>query len=296
MRTLLALAACLAGVTLPAASALADAATGGTAPSRAGSPTATTESVGTGAANPVSGQAAQQAWQQLGTAAARQLGRRVLHRGTRGADVRVLQRVLSELLYRIRVSGTFDTTTQRTVVRFQRQRNLAADGQVGPQTVRALRVAHAALYTPPPQTTAPAGAWVFPIRGPHDYGTAINRYGAPRGDHTHQGQDVLADCGLPLVAAHGGQVVGSGAGGAAGYYLAVHTLDTPYDYFYAHLLHHALVAEGQSVSAGQLVGYVGETGDATACHLHFELWQGQWWNGGHTIDPLPFLRTWDRAG
>jgi murein DD-endopeptidase MepM/ murein hydrolase activator NlpD len=38
---------------------------------------------------------------------------------------------------------------------------------------------------------------------------------------------------------------------------------------------------------------VGETGDATACHLHFELWQGRWWAGGHTIDPLPFLKAWD---
>ena len=137
--------------------------------------------------------------------------------------------------------------------------------------------------------------WTFPIRGAHNYGDAADRYGAPRDGHTHAGQDILASCGLPEVAARAGKVIDAGYGGSAGYYIAVHTLDTPYDYFYAHLRQYALVRQGQSVTAGQLVGYVGETGDATACHLHFELWQGAWWNGGHTIDPLPFLRAWDRT-
>jgi murein DD-endopeptidase MepM/ murein hydrolase activator NlpD len=54
------------------------------------------------------------------------------------------------------------------------------------------------------------------------------------------------------------------------------------------------VSAGQTVSTGQLVGYVGETGDAVGCHLHFELWDGPWWNGGQTIDPLPFLKAWDK--
>jgi murein DD-endopeptidase MepM/ murein hydrolase activator NlpD len=137
---------------------------------------------------------------------------------------------------------------------------------------------------------------VFPIRGRHDYGDASDRYGAPRGDHRHAGQDVLAACGTQLVAARGGKVVGSGYGGGAGNFVAVHTLDTRYDYFYAHLRDTPMVREGQSVQAGQTVGYVGATGDAYGCHLHFELWDGPWWNGGKTIDPLPFLKAWDRAG
>jgi len=36
-----------------------------------------------------------------------------------------------------------------------------------------------------------------------------------------------------------------------------------------------------------------QTGDATGCHLHFEYWQGDWFGGGHPIDPLPFLKAWD---
>ena len=43
---------------------------------------------------------------------------------------------------------------------------------------------------------------------------------------------------------------------------------------------------------GQQIGIVGQTGDATACHLHFELWLGKWYRGGHAVDPLPYLQTY----
>ena len=63
-----------------------------------------------------------------------------------------------------------------------------------------------------------------------------------------------------------------------------------------HLREHALVDEGDRVYTGQPLGYVGDTGDATACHLHFEMWtQPGWYKGGHPIDPLPSLKRWERA-
>lgn len=293
MRSLVALVALVATLAIPAA-ALADGATGGTTPD-SGSSAVPGASGGGSQPSSSSAQAAPASWTALGTAASRQLGRRELRRGMRGADVRVLQQLLAELKYQLRASGVFDSTTLVAVKQFQRRSHLGADGRVGPRTVRALRGAHAALHAVPAaaQPAVSADGWAFPIRGAHNYGTAINRYGAPRSGHTHQGQDVMANCGLPLVAARGGTVVAAGAGGDAGNYLAVHTTDTPYDYFYAHLRSLALVREGQTVTTGQLVGYVGETGDATACHLHIELWQGRWWAGGHTIDPLPFLKAWD---
>ena len=63
-----------------------------------------------------------------------------------------------------------------------------------------------------------------------------------------------------------------------------------------HLRAPALVDAGDRVRTGQLLGYVGRTGDATACHLHFEMWTAPgWYDGGHAFDPLPSLMAWDKT-
>ena len=55
-------------------------------------------------------------------------------------------------------------------------------------------------------------------------------------------------------------------------------------------------AAGQAVAAGQELCLAGHTGDATAPHLHFEMWVGGWYApGGHTIDPLPYLEAWEHG-
>lgn len=134
----------------------------------------------------------------------------------------------------------------------------------------------------------------FPILGPHDYGGAGGRFGAARSGHTHQGQDVMADCGLPLVAARGGRVQYAGYEGNAGNYIVIDGRGTPYDFAYMHLAQPSPLRAGEAVRTGQPIGVVGETGDATACHLHFEVWTPPgWYEGGSPIDPLPFLKQWD---
>jgi hypothetical protein len=135
---------------------------------------------------------------------------------------------------------------------------------------------------------------VFPVRGRHDYGTNVNRFG-PISGRGHRGQDVLAACGTPLVAARGGRVKVNSFQGAAGNYLVIDEAGSRFDHAYLHLRERGLVREGERVRTGQLIGYVGTTGSSTACHLHFELWDGPWWDGGRPIDPLPSLRAWDRA-
>jgi murein DD-endopeptidase MepM/ murein hydrolase activator NlpD len=50
------------------------------------------------------------------------------------------------------------------------------------------------------------------------------------------------------------------------------------------------------VRTGQPIGFVGDTGDADGCHLHFEMWSGPgWYTGGSPFDPLPSLQAWDRV-
>ena len=60
-----------------------------------------------------------------------------------------------------------------------------------------------------------------------------------------------------------------------------------------HLRDVALVKTDDRVVTGQPLGFVGDTGSASACHLHFEIWtEPGWYNGGSPVDPLPILRTW----
>jgi hypothetical protein len=134
---------------------------------------------------------------------------------------------------------------------------------------------------------------VFPISGPHTYGQG---FGAQRSGHTHEGQDVMADCGLPLVATQAGTVKFAGSQALAGNYVVLSAADGSADYVYMHLRDPALVKKGDSVVAGQPIGFVGRTGDATACHLHFEMWPAPgWYTGGQAVDPLPSLKAWDVA-
>ena len=134
----------------------------------------------------------------------------------------------------------------------------------------------------------------FPVRGAHDFGQEMARFGAGRSGHTHQGHDVFAACGTPLVAARGGVVRFESFQARAGNYVVIDGDGTDHDYAYMHLQAPALVDRGDQVVTGQRLGNVGDTGAASGCHLHFELWTGPgWYEGGEPIDPLPALRAWD---
>ena len=132
---------------------------------------------------------------------------------------------------------------------------------------------------------------VFPVRGAHTYGDG---FGAQRNGHSHQGVDVMAHCGVPLVAARGGVVKYKGTHTAAGNYLVIDGTQTGIDNAYMHLREPSALKKGDTVRTGQTIGFVGRTGDASACHLHFEEWSAPgWYTGGHAIDPLPDLKAWD---
>jgi murein DD-endopeptidase MepM/ murein hydrolase activator NlpD len=158
--------------------------------------------------------------------------------------------------------------------------------------VRSNRAPRKLTIKAPP--VAPPGSGVFPVRGPHDFGGPGARFGAPRSGHTHQGQDITAACGTPLVSAMTGTVQYAGYQSAAGNYIVIDNNGNETDFVYMHLAYPATVRTVYApVAAGQQIGVVGATGDASGCHLHFEYWQGDWWGGGQPIDPLPYLQAWD---
>lgn len=130
----------------------------------------------------------------------------------------------------------------------------------------------------------------FPIRGRHSYGDGI---GAGRG---HRGQDVFAKCGTRLVAARAGRVQAKAYHSAAGNYVVIDGKKTSMDYVYMHLLRPASVHEGARVKTGETIGRVGETGNASGCHLHFELWSGPgWYEGGEFMPEVTrYLKKWDK--
>jgi murein DD-endopeptidase MepM/ murein hydrolase activator NlpD len=147
-----------------------------------------------------------------------------------------------------------------------------------------------------PAQSVAAGA-VFPVAGAHSFGSPENRFGAAREGHIHEGQDVLTAEGTPVLAPMAGTIVSTSyQAGAAGYYAVEHTT-VGFDFFFAHCEASSFaVSAEQAVTAGQALCKAGQTGDATAPHLHFEIWVGGWQaTGGHPIDPLPYLEAWERG-
>lgn len=213
---------------------------------------------------------------------------RVMRTGMAGTDVLKLQRHLVQLQLPASPDAVFGPATRKAVVGFERSRKIPVDGVV--QRKEAKRIQAAAK-----RKRVASGPYIFPVAGPHTFGGPDAVFGAPRGDHTHQGQDVLAACTTPLVAAQGGTVrANTFQATGAGYYMVIKGSLNGEDYMYAHMSGPGAFAVGTGVAAGQQIGTVGATGDATGCHLHFEIWTVPgWYLGGYPYDPLPQLQAWD---
>jgi murein DD-endopeptidase MepM/ murein hydrolase activator NlpD len=135
----------------------------------------------------------------------------------------------------------------------------------------------------------PRPPMVFPVRARADFGEADARFGAARGGHVHEGQDVFAPAGTPLVAIREGLIVETGDDGGRGNYVAIWSRDVRRTFVYLHMLHPSRVRVGERVRRAQRVGSVGCTGSCWGDHLHLEVRRGRGTTGG-ALDPLPLLR------
>jgi hypothetical protein len=157
-----------------------------------------------------------------------------------------------------------------------------------------------ATPTPKPRITTPSWKkrllskrFVFPVGGKTTIGGPFGSFRADTG--SHEGNDLFADFGTPVVAVADGVVANVGSLPISGNRLWVYA-DGGDQFFYAHLASFAPAAvNDRHVEAGTILGYTGNTGDAepTPPHLHFEIHP----DGGKAVDPNPFLVVWQkRAG
>ena len=137
--------------------------------------------------------------------------------------------------------------------------------------------------TTPADPPIPGG--VCPVAGPVSFS---DTWGAPRsGGRSHQGVDMIAARGTPVVAIYEGTIyrITTGALGGLSVWLRTANSDR---FYYAHLDSYGDISVGKQVAQGFVVGYVGTTGNAPAFlpHLHFEYHPG----GGAAVNPYPLVR------
>jgi murein DD-endopeptidase MepM/ murein hydrolase activator NlpD len=202
-------------------------------------------------------------------------------------------------LVRVSTGKVVDRILRRQVTPFAKHRArwhaAKTNGSPAPAGEYELRVARVGEQGEPGSRLR-AYPFDFPVRGTHDYGGAMQRFGAPRsGGRVHQGQDIFSPCGTREVAARGGKVQAEGYDpNLYGYWLVIDGRGTRTDYRYAHLEAATPLREGHHVRTGETIGHVGRTGNArtVGCMLHFEEWPDGWENGS-PVDPLPDLQRWD---
>jgi biotin carboxyl carrier protein len=178
--------------------------------------------------------------------------------------------------------------------------SVSAHDHRGATLVRAAHSSGEASLTvtapPAPAAKTPADGAIFPVDGPHNFGGPENVFGAPRDGYLHQGQDILTAEGTLVVAPLAGTILTTSYQEAGAGYYAVQETVIGFDFMFAHCEADSLtVSAGQAVTAGQVLCRAGQTGDATAPHLDFEMWVGGWQAAtGHPINPLPYLEAWER--
>ena len=214
-----------------------------------------------------------------------------LQRGsTNSADVKLLQQALVKLGYMTQAQmntgpGTFGPATEAALKNFQKANGLTADGIYGTNT-RNKMVSLGA-------TVGSGGGTTSKISNPLKSYTRVSSEFGMRNGKMHNGIDLAAPKGTPIYAAADGVVVGvvkgitreqnASDGGGYGNYVIIQHKDGTFSTLYAHCSK-VDVSKGQEVKQGQKIGEVGNTGNSSGNHLHFEVRQN-----GTAVNPRNYI-------
>jgi murein DD-endopeptidase MepM/ murein hydrolase activator NlpD len=176
----------------------------------------------------------------------------------------------------------------------------ALSGQLTPPEPPANGIPLPPLGSSPPPGSHPklrGGGYVFPVFGPYSF---VDTFGAPRGDVSggwHHGDDIFAPLGAPILAVATGTVFSVGWNDVGGYRLWLRDR-VGNQFYYAHLSAYSpLAVNNAHVQAGDVLGFVGNSGDAqgTPYHLHFEVHPAQYLGYGYNgaVDPTGYLLEWE---
>jgi murein DD-endopeptidase MepM/ murein hydrolase activator NlpD len=154
---------------------------------------------------------------------------------------------------------------------------------------------------PAPEVTArlTQGGYVFPVFGPAAFGDTFGAFRADVAGKWHHGEDLVAPMGTPILAVADGTLFSIGWNDVGGWRLWLRDAGAN-EFYYAHLSAYSpLAVAGRRVKAGDVLGFVGDSGDAEGGlpHLHFEIHPVELLRFGYdgAVAPYPFLIAWRRA-
>ena len=204
-------------------------------------------------------------------------------RGQTSENVRTLQNALINSGIEVKggADGVFGVATSVAIGKFQSAQGINVTTALDAPTAAALGLIPSLAELGLPTLQA------FPVQGRCGF---TDSWQAPRpGGRKHEGVDIIGARGLAIYAVADGVITKMLTGGAlSGNSIRLTIADGPY-FFYAHLDGFAAgISAGQSVRAGQIIGYLGATG-ATSNHLHFEVHP----QGGAAVNPYPIVKAVD---
>lgn len=210
--------------------------------------------------------------------------RMVKHKNTTKSNVQWMQASLNYCIKNkglrasyLDVDGSFGPASKKTTLAFQKKYGLKQDGSFGPGTISKMKSVLSSSSKPtskPNNTNAKYNLlWPVPLNSGYKVSSRMGTRTAPLpgGSTNHKGIDIAVGSGTKIYAVASGKVISRGYTKQRGYYVAILHNDQNLISIYQHMKSASTVLNNSYVSQGDIIGYVGTTGNSTGNHLHFGL-------------------------